>query len=540
MHTDAPISMYVPARNAERTLADCIATIRAQSRMPDELFILTDPRSTDRTLEIARETGATVVEQTGSTLGAARNEAILHARHRWLASCDSDVILEPCWLEKLAARRPEHVAGIQGRTDERVCTPADAWRALHMPHHWGNYPLRNPFMLVSEVLFDREALLAVGGYRDDLNYYEDSDLCQRLRDAGYDLFYEPASVATHLRSDDTLSLLDLRWKYSEYRQKQHMDRYAGLLRKTETNREYALTTLARSLSHERQELTYISFLLYFHHLILDLRSLHARRPLLTDEQRTGFEQALQNPALAALGRHHPALGECVRHNLADLPSVPPRDDRPHVPVCHGSVNSSSLNRRHPGWQGYLDAMRHAVDAFCREVGAALLSTIGASADYIHGNDKRSGLACWTKPSHEELNLQLSRLPLGDMVTRAFLDDVHRRWPDAGALIPMTTCSEADRHALNAATKPSGTPIGVALNLERMADPRSFFASASMQANGHPPPRRLVACYQPPAQFLPGADVLSAADLASLAGANGWIIRQFDTLVGRTHLMMEKA
>src|SRR5690606_37287297 len=144
-----------------------------QTRPPDELFILLDPRSTDGTEEVARSLDVPVIAQTGNTLGAARNEAICAAQHRWIASCDSDVVINPEWLESLAAQRAEGLAGIGGRTRERVRNLCDAWRALHMPHHWGEYPLRNPFMLVSEVLFNGDALRAVGGYRADLNYYED-------------------------------------------------------------------------------------------------------------------------------------------------------------------------------------------------------------------------------------------------------------------------------------------------------------------------------------------------------------------------------
>jgi hypothetical protein len=49
----------------------------------------------------------------------------------------------------------------------------------------------------------------------------------------------------------------------------------------------------------------------------------------------------------------------------------------------------------------------------------------------------------------------------------------------------------------------------------------------------------VVCYQPPARFVPGLDVPSAGDLASAAAAAGWAIERFDTLVGRTRLMLSR-
>ncbi len=523
MGTRDPISMYVPARNAEATLADCIASIREQTRAPDELFILADPRSGDRTMEVARETGLPVIVQQGDTLGAARNEAILHARHRWLASCDSDVVLEPEWLERLAARREEQVAGIQGCTRERVLSPADAWRALHMPHHWGDAPLRNPFMLVSEVIFDRNALLAVGGYRDDLNYYEDSDLCQRLRDAGFDLFYEPAAAATHYRSDDTLSLLNLRWKYSEYRQKQHMDRYAGLIRKLDINREYALTTLARSLARGCEELIYLSLLLYFHHLVMDLKSLHSRRPLLSPEDRRRHEVQILNAAIGVLDETHGILGQAVRRDLAQWSGDPGPSEAGTVPV----------------WSDHVDATLAKVCAFCRELSRDLLDLLACSAQHVHGACNAVDVPRWTRPDTRDLQRRIDALPTSEIVNPRMLRDIEQIWPETGKIQPLTHLTGAERNALSSHDHITGRPVALAAHLEKLADPRSIFREAR---DGEPSAARyhhLVVCYQPPSRFLPGADVLSAADLASSAASAGWTIDRFDTFVGSTRLMLRR-
>ena len=161
-------------------------------------------------------------------------------------------------------------------------------------------------------------LRAIGGYRDDLNYYEDSDLCQRLRDAGYDLSYEPAALATHQRTDTLIGLLALRWKYAEYRQKHLMDRYDGLLRKIDVNREYTLKTLARCLARRKEELAYVSFLLFFHHAVLDLRSLLSRRPMIGVGQRSLYERELPACIVSCVGRSSDALAEWVSRDLSDL------------------------------------------------------------------------------------------------------------------------------------------------------------------------------------------------------------------------------
>ena len=86
----------------------------------------------------------------------------------WLVAVNPDCPHCLQALARLAARRDENVVGIGGRTFENVRNPFDDWRAMFMPHHWGEHPLRNPFMLVSEVMFDRTALLAVGAVHHHL------------------------------------------------------------------------------------------------------------------------------------------------------------------------------------------------------------------------------------------------------------------------------------------------------------------------------------------------------------------------------------
>ena len=48
------ISLIVPVRDEEGSLARLVSSIRAQTRQPDEI-ILVDGGSTDRTVELARE-----------------------------------------------------------------------------------------------------------------------------------------------------------------------------------------------------------------------------------------------------------------------------------------------------------------------------------------------------------------------------------------------------------------------------------------------------------------------------------------------------
>ena len=53
-HADRRVSLVVPVRNEEGSLAALVESIRRQTRAPDEV-VLVDGGSTDRTVALARE-----------------------------------------------------------------------------------------------------------------------------------------------------------------------------------------------------------------------------------------------------------------------------------------------------------------------------------------------------------------------------------------------------------------------------------------------------------------------------------------------------
>lgn len=528
MRESRDITFYVPTRNSEHTLGPCLQSVQAQTLRPSELIVVVDMRSTDRTIDVARRHGARIIEQHDGTLGAARNQAIMAASTRWIASCDADVTIAPDWLETLSARRDDNVAGIAGRTDEHSQEPPDRWRALHMPHHWGEAPLRNPFMLVSEVLFDRHALLSVGGYRNDLNNYEDSDLCQRLRDAGYDLFYEPAAKARHYRRDSLTGVLDLRWRYAEYRQRHAFDGFAGLLRKIDVNREYAIQTLSKTLASGHEELGYLSFLLFFHHVVADQKALLARRTLIPVEQHAWYAYRIATAAIATLWEANPELAKWVRHDLSlagaySLPVKPPA----YLP---------------PAYTEHLTRVREATIRFLEEIPLVVRPILSASAAFCHGPETAPRVPRLQPPTPEQVQEWLDPLPMETAVAEQSCQMWQQHWPDARRASLVGRISPAEQATIEklfSVVDRSGCETGtsdlvICPHLERFARPLDQLGELRHMAS------RAVVAYQPPRRFIPGLDVPAARDLASAAVKAGWNIVRFDTLVGQTALMLEHA
>lgn len=88
------VSVIIPAFNAERWLADTIASVRDQTYSAVEV-IVSDDGSTDGTLDIANAAADCVVRGTGGGPGGARNAGMRVARGQYLQFLDADDLLAP-------------------------------------------------------------------------------------------------------------------------------------------------------------------------------------------------------------------------------------------------------------------------------------------------------------------------------------------------------------------------------------------------------------------------------------------------------------
>ena len=103
----APVSVLIPTRNEERLLPGCLASVA----WADEIVVF-DSHSTDRTVEIARAAGATVVQREFDSFARHKNWALdnIPFRHRWVLLLDADERVTP----ELAAEIRAAVARADG------------------------------------------------------------------------------------------------------------------------------------------------------------------------------------------------------------------------------------------------------------------------------------------------------------------------------------------------------------------------------------------------------------------------------------------
>lgn len=171
------VSVVVPVRNEEATLAALLDSLLRQTEPPDEILIA-DGGSTDSTAKVARayaECGVRVLSLGPAYPGRGRNAGILAARNEWSAFVDAGCEADPSWLEALTGEvraeptRPGVVFG-----SYRVRLETEWERAQALAYVPGIDPVtgcRPPS--TASCLVHRAAWAAAGGFREDLRAAED-------------------------------------------------------------------------------------------------------------------------------------------------------------------------------------------------------------------------------------------------------------------------------------------------------------------------------------------------------------------------------
>ena len=71
----------------------------------------------------------------------------------------------------------------------------------------GGHGIFRPYFPTANAAFRRTALVEVGGFDERCRTGEDVDVCLRLADSGYDLWYQPSASVIHLHRTSLRQLL---------------------------------------------------------------------------------------------------------------------------------------------------------------------------------------------------------------------------------------------------------------------------------------------------------------------------------------------
>ena len=234
-NTVMKLSVVILCWNDLKVVRDCLASIYKETRETEFEVIVPDNGSTDGSVEmIRREFPQARVIENGKNLRFAKgnNVGMEASRGEYVLILNPDTIIHDGALDKVVAFAEKHPeAGAVGcrvvfadgsfqRCMRPLNTPRSEWfSALGLGwlarisgwFHAGEYIgwdgnsertvgwLAGCFLLVRGELLQR-----LGGFDPQFFYYfEDTDLCKRIWDAGYKILYTPEARITHLVGEST-------------------------------------------------------------------------------------------------------------------------------------------------------------------------------------------------------------------------------------------------------------------------------------------------------------------------------------------------
>lgn len=224
---DARLRVVVVTWFPGQHLPEMVASVRTASSDPVPVTVV-DNGSTDGTVEWVREHEGPLLRlvETGGNLGygGGANVGVAAAGEEWVVVANSDLTLDPGALDELlaaAVRWPG--AGVLG---PRILTPQgrlypsarelpslgrgighallgwvwprNPWTASYRRERGEPREERAGWLSGACLVLRRDAFEAVGGFDTSyFMYFEDTDLCERLGQAGYDVVYVPSAVVRH-------------------------------------------------------------------------------------------------------------------------------------------------------------------------------------------------------------------------------------------------------------------------------------------------------------------------------------------------------
>ena len=229
------LSIIILCWNDLKVIPDCLRSIYASTHPSELEVIVSDNGSTDGSIEfIRKEFPQVLVIENGVNLRFAKgnNVAIRASQGEYVLILNPDTIIHDGTLDKMVAFADKHPeAGAFGcrvlsadGSFQPCIRPLHTLRAEWMAalglgilgyvsdwFHSGVYMgwkgdkertvgwLAGCFILVPSKLLKR-----LGGFDEQFfYYYEDTDLCRRIWEAGYPILYTPEAVITHLGGQST-------------------------------------------------------------------------------------------------------------------------------------------------------------------------------------------------------------------------------------------------------------------------------------------------------------------------------------------------
>lgn len=219
------ISVLIVTYNSAGFAESCVVSILKQEGVTFEIIVV-DNHSRDNTVQILRERGGsiTLIENPENLgFGRGNNLAFQSSRGRYLFLLNPDAwLVSPRSLRDTVDWMDRHPrCGVSGTAIER---PGDVARPKYqyqgqdrIGQDFSRLPGEIAWVVGASMVIRRDVFETVAGFDEDFFMYgEEADLCLRVREAGYEIGYNPDVIAHHMggHSENGKSIYDI-WRMRE-------------------------------------------------------------------------------------------------------------------------------------------------------------------------------------------------------------------------------------------------------------------------------------------------------------------------------------
>ena len=203
------ISLTVCMRDAEEWVDQCLQALVQQTYRPLEIIAVDDGSTDDGYQKLKawegehNEINVTILTQPATGLSAGRNLALEHSKGEWVAITDIDCRPDPYWISEMFqvsdGLEGENVFAVTGRTIfDKGDTKTSRLRANSIARKYSSRPRLTSLANGPCSMFQREALLDVGGFNPKWYHAEDMEVSLQLLQKGGVIIHTPMAVVHHV------------------------------------------------------------------------------------------------------------------------------------------------------------------------------------------------------------------------------------------------------------------------------------------------------------------------------------------------------
>ena len=200
------VTVIIAARNAERTIANCVHALTHQSYEGEIEIIVVDDGSIDHTAKVARAAGADVLPISRSGPAVARNHGARCAQGKILLFTDADCVPDPDWIQQLVKPfSSAEVIATKGsyRTEQRSLTARFVQCEYESRYRRMRQLESIDFVDTYSAGFRAELFRSIGGFEEAFPTasVEDQEFSFRYGKLEGRMVFVPEAVVCHLHGD---------------------------------------------------------------------------------------------------------------------------------------------------------------------------------------------------------------------------------------------------------------------------------------------------------------------------------------------------